>query len=99
MVAHSKLIHDQSCALCGLIRPLTFHHLIPRTCHRNKWFKKNFTTDDMKTRGINVCRGCHKLIHRTYNEKELGRRYNTLNKLLSSEPIAKYIEWAKKHSR
>ena len=42
------------CVLCGSTQLVTFHHLIPRTCHSNKWFKKNFTRAEMKERGIGV---------------------------------------------
>jgi hypothetical protein len=87
------------CALCGHDCELTFHHLIPRRCHSNKWFRKNFSREEMRTRGINVCRPCHRMIHRSHAEKELGRTYNTLAALLESEPVATYVEWARKKRR
>ena len=87
---------EDTCALCGNHKPLTFHHLIPRKCHTNKWFKKNFEKEDMKTRGIYVCRPCHSFVHRQFDEKELGRELNTLEKLRSHETIRTYIRWARK---
>jgi hypothetical protein len=84
------------CALCQRERPLTFHHLIPRTLHSNKWFKKNFTRDDMQTRGIMVCKQCHKHIHRTYPHKVLGRQLNTLEALRSAPKIKQFVKWAEK---
>lgn len=73
------------------------HHLIPKTNHSNKWFKKNFTTEEMKNRKILTCDDCHKAIHDLIpDEKELGRKYNTLEKLLSNKKISKYIKWIKK---
>ena len=49
-----------------------FHHLIPRTVHTNKWFKKRYTREQMRE-GINVCTSCHHAIHALIpDEKELG---------------------------
>lgn len=84
------------CALCELERPLTFHHLIPRKNHKNKWFKQKFTMEEMKTRGIMVCRRCHSFIHRQFSNKRLGRELNTLEALLDNEVIEKYVKWARK---
>jgi len=75
---------------------LTFHHLIPRTFHSNKWFEKNFTKEDMRNRGIAVCRECHSAIHRFLSEKELGRHYNTLEKLRAHEALAHFVDWISK---
>lgn len=88
--------HTQSCALCTRSLPLTFHHLIPRTCHSNKWFRKRFSTQEMRERGIWVCRLCHSFIHRQYTEKDLGRRLNTLEVLMSDPAILRHCEWAQK---
>ena len=85
------------CEMCGSPFNITFHHLIPKTCHKNKWFKKNFSLDDMRKRGIFVCRKCHSFIHKKFSEKYLGRELNTLQKLLANEDLAKYVNWAKKN--
>ena len=50
----------------------------------------------MHTRGIDLCTQCHRYIHSIYSEKELGRKYNTLEALLADQKIAKYVAWAKK---
>ncbi|WP_345374497.1 hypothetical protein [Algivirga pacifica] len=84
------------CEMCKRKFPLTFHHLIPRSNHRNKWFKKNFTKEDMTHRGIWVCKPCHKHIHQTFSEKVLGREYNTLEKLMSHEEIHRFVAWLQK---
>ena len=82
-----------TCELCGRERELTFHHLIPRTTHRNKWFKKNFTRDELN-RGIDLCRDCHSAIHTFIpNEKHLGRDFNTREKLLEHPELARFVEW------
>ncbi|WP_317933174.1 hypothetical protein [Halioxenophilus sp. WMMB6] len=88
---------EQQCALCGSRTLLTFHHLIPRTLHRNKWFRKNFELTDMRERGIVVCRRCHSFIHRQFDEKQLGREFNTLAKLLANEAVVRHSQWSKKH--
>ncbi len=84
------------CALCARERPLTFHHLIPRTNHRNKWFRKNFDVMDMRTRGLLLCRDCHRKVHQTHDEKTLGRCFNTREALLSDAEIRKFVAWVRK---
>ena len=84
------------CQLCGRFRPLTFHHLIPRTCHSNKWFRKRFTREDMHTRGLDLCRDCHHFLHRQYTEKELGRSLNTRELLLAEEGVVRFVEWVRR---
>ncbi len=86
------------CELCGRYTKsgTTEHHLIPRTCHSNKWFKKNFTREQMSDTA-SLCRDCHRAIHRLIpDEKELGRHYNSLEKLRAHQPISKYLEWVRK---
>lgn len=84
------------CSLCGSDKFITFHHLIPRTCHGNKWFKKHFDKADMKESGVDICRRCHSFIHKKFSEKELGRELNTLDKLREDETIHAYLKWARK---
>lgn len=83
------------CKLCGRTRPLTFHHLIPRTCHSNKWFKKTFSREEM-SRGIDLCYECHSHLHGQFSEKELGRHLNTQEALLANESIQRFVEWMRK---
>jgi NAD-dependent SIR2 family protein deacetylase len=87
---------SDTCALCGTDKQITYHHLIPKTCHKNKWFKKNFEMIDMRERQIPVCRKCHSFIHNQYSEKVLGREFNTLEMLLADEKVRKFIVWKKK---
>jgi len=83
------------CELCGRENELTFHHLIPVTLHKNKWFKKNYTREEM-SQGINLCKhDCHKEIHRLIGEKEMGRSFNTIKKLMSHSKVKKYINYIK----
>lgn len=87
----------QSCRLCGRVpkQGTTEHHLIPRTCHSNKWFKKNFSREQMRET-IPLCRDCHGAIHAMIpSEKTLGRHYNTVEALLEHEQFSRYIAWAR----
>jgi hypothetical protein len=85
------------CELCGSTNDkLSFHHLIPRTLHSNKYYKKNYSRNDLN-KGIWICElHCHKQIHKLISEKEMGKKYNTLEMLLSHPDIANYIDWRKK---
>lgn len=87
---------SDTCAMCEREKDLTFHHLFPRSQHSNKWFRKNFSLDQMRTDGVMVCELCHSKIHQTFDEKELGRYYNTLDKLIAHPQIEKFIGWARK---
>ena len=81
------------CELCSRDRPLTEHHLIPRTLHSNKWFQKNFTREEMKTGLLPLCVDCHRAIHDFFDEKTLGREFNTKDKLLSHPKVQNFIKW------
>ena len=89
---------DDRCELCGrnTKRGTTAHHLIPRTCHSNKWFKKRFSREEM-LETIDVCRDCHKAIHRLIpDEKELGRHVNTLESLRNHAELSKFLLWVRR---
>jgi len=84
------------CELCACEEAYSFHHFIPRTLHSNKWFKKRYSSQQLRE-GISVCQSCHRAIHDLVpSEKELGRHHNTLEKLLAQPAIAKYVEWKKR---
>lgn len=84
-----------TCPLCGREITLTFHHLIPKTLHKNKWFKKNFTKEEMND-GIDICRKCHSGIHDLYDEKTLGKEFNTLESIENDPAIQKHCAWVSK---
>jgi hypothetical protein len=86
------------CELCGSSDDyLNFHHLIPRTLHSTKKFKKLFDKMYMKTHGIWICKAdCHRQIHRFITEKDMGMYYNTLELLLTHPEVKKYVEWRSK---
>jgi hypothetical protein len=73
----------------------SFHHLIPRTLHSNRWFKARYTREELQ-RGIDVCRGCHSMIHELLSAKQLGREFQTAEKLQAHPKLAKYIAWKRR---
>lgn len=90
--------NPRCCRLCGRAtkRGTTEHHLIPRTCHSNKWFKKNFAREQMN-KTIPLCRECHHAVHDLIpDEKQLGRDFNTVDKLLAHPEFAKFVAWVTK---
>ncbi|MDX5152254.1 MAG: hypothetical protein R3188_07240 [Acidiferrobacterales bacterium] len=89
---------NKTCVLCSSDYFITFHHLIPKSCHRNKWFRKNFSKDEMTGRDIDICRRCHSFLHKKFPEKVLGRELNTLEKILTNEIVRTYLKWAEKNA-
>ena len=84
------------CELCEQETADNFHHLIPRMVHSNRWFKKRYSRAEMRY-GLQVCRTCHNAIHDFIpDEKELGRHYNTRDKLLAHPQIAHYLRWKRR---
>ena len=92
---------EGTCELCD--RPdltgLSFHHLIPQKLHNNKWFRKNYELEFMRTNGLSICRECHHAIHDAIpKHKDLGRLYNTKELLLQHEKIANHVKWISRRS-
>jgi hypothetical protein len=88
-----------NCELCRCEEAHNFHHFIPRTLHSNKWFKRRFSREQMRE-GLDLCKSCHRAIHDLIpSEKELGRDYNTREKLLAHPQIAEYIKWKRQRRR
>ena len=90
-------LNQNACRLCGRVTRAgtTEHHLIPRTCHSNKWFKKRFTRDQMR-QTIPVCRDCHRSIHKLIpSEKKLGRHFHTVESLLEHEQLGRFVDWVR----
>jgi hypothetical protein len=91
-------MNQEACELCGRVTKQgnTQHHLIPRTLHSNKWFKRRFTRDEMQ-RTISVCRDCHRAIHRLIpDEKELGRHYPTKSALRDHPGLSRFLTWIRR---
>ena len=74
-----------NCIFCQRETPeqyLEKHHLTPKC-------KKGKDT-------IAVCCDCGDQIHLLFDNKELEREYNTVEKLLSNERMQKWIGWIRK---
>ena len=81
------------CELCGRGPiALTFHHLIPVTLHNNTWFKTRFNRAERQN-GLNICLLCHDGIHTLIEEKDLGRHFNTREKLSAHKRLNAHIKW------
>ena len=83
------------CCLCQRETDLTFHHLIPRKVHRRAYFKKNFSKQELNV-GIDVCRQCHRVIHKSYNEMALAKEFNSVALLAADPLLANQFEWLSK---
>ena len=100
---------EGQCEMCRRVMPLTFHHLIPKeaanwvlshglseeqmppTCPEHQ-LSKEF----LARHGIFCCRACHSSIHRSEDNRTLALEWNTLDKIMSHEQIAKFVAWASK---
>lgn len=85
-----------NCNFCGRMKELTFHHYIPKTLHKNKLFVKLYDKKFMQTHGVDLCDDCHSAIHDFFTEKDLGKNYNSKEKLFATEKIRNFIKWVKK---
>lgn len=84
------------CELCGRDKPLTFHHLIPRAVHGKRRYQKRYTKDELRHRGLNICRLCHSGIHDLISEKELAESFTSKAELLAHEGVARHVAWVRK---
>ena len=83
--------------MCGRDKPLTKHHLIPRAVHKKKRFIARFGIEEMRRRGLMVCKKCHKGIHDIIpDEKELADKFNTKELLMADPRIQKHVDWVRK---
>ena len=83
------------CSLCGRHTELTFHHLIPRKVHRRTFFRKRFERPALQ-QGIDLCRLCHKGLHRLHDEMTLAKQLNTLDALRADPAIQRHVQWVRK---
>lgn len=84
------------CEFCGREKPLTKHHLIPRAVHTKKRYIRRHGKEEMRTRGVDLCKECHDGIHDLYTEKELADNFNTKDLLLEDERVRRHIKWVRK---
>ncbi|RYY59650.1 MAG: HNH endonuclease [Chitinophagaceae bacterium] len=76
----------KDCALCGreLAEPCTKHHLIP------------VSEGGKGTTTVMLHKICHDKIHRVFTEKELKKKYYTIDLIQSSQSIREFVEWIRK---
>ena len=94
-----KAAKTDFCELCEREVELTFHHLIPKKMHNKRPIKRRYEPDFLHEYGIWVCGDCHKMIHRTFDHKELAFIYNSKEKLIEHEGMAKFLDWVKKQDK
>jgi DNA-directed RNA polymerase subunit N (RpoN/RPB10) len=73
------------CLICGRITPKEFqekHHLTPKA-------KGGKNT-------ILVCCSCGDMVHKLFTNKELARKYNTLEAILLNEDVQNWVNWVNK---
>ena len=74
------------CPICrNRYRPaeMSRHHLVPKS-------RRGRET-------VWLCRHCHRQIHALFTEKELERRYDTIDKLLAADEMQSWIRWIRRH--
>jgi len=80
--------NDQICVICdrklGSEKLISKHHLIPKS------------RGGKNTETILIHNMCHQKIHSVFTEKELKAEYHTVEKLKSSEEMAKFVKWISK---
>ncbi|RHZ72557.1 hypothetical protein Glove_242g8 [Diversispora epigaea] len=89
-------IEPGTCSLCRRHMRLSFHHLIPRMMHKRVVTKGIFTRLECNTRGIKICKTCHRCIHKMIPHAQLALKYNTQEMLLQHEGISKFVQWNSK---
>ncbi|GAB4370156.1 MAG: HNH endonuclease [Calditrichia bacterium] len=74
-----------TCQLCHReVEEYSIHHLVPRS--------NNGSHSDK----VVLCLACHRMVHRLFTNKELARKYYTLNRLRQNREIRKFVDWVKK---
>jgi hypothetical protein len=69
---------------------LTLHHLVPRQQTKRKKLEISPT--------VAICSACHRQIHALFDNKQLARELNTLEKLKNDPQLQKFIAWARKQT-
>ena len=90
---------EGQCELCEREETTTSHHLIPKQIHSKNWCKRMFTKDEMNSRRADLCGDCHPMIHKFFTHAELGKLYNTVEKLLANEKVFNYVKWVSKQNK
>jgi len=87
------------CELCKRERTTTFHHLVPKKTHGRTRVTGLHTKEYMRTVGVDLCKSCHKTVHKFFTHMELALEYYTLDLLRDNEKMCKYVKWVKKQKK
>ncbi len=73
------------CELCHRdIENYTIHHLIPKSREGHAG-----------PRAV-LCRGCHRMVHRRFSNRQLADRYNTIEKIRAHPDMVRFLNWIRK---
>ncbi len=86
----------ERCELCARAKPLTFHHLIPRSLHKKRQVRARFDRTERTGRGIWICPLCHRQIHRLYSRRRLAEELNTREALIAEPEMVNFLSWARR---
>lgn len=53
----------------------------------------------MKRQTTDICRSCHSMIHKTYDNITLAHQYNTIDKILECSTLYNFFRWNNKQQR
>ncbi|WP_261989932.1 HNH endonuclease [Hymenobacter sp. BT190] len=76
---------ETRCGLCEReVQQTSRHHLVPR--------------EEGGRHGpvVELCQPCHSTVHLLLDNKELARRYNTIERLREAEELQKYLHWVRR---
>ena len=81
------------CKLCERDLDCQGHHLVPKMVSKRSIMRKAAERDIKDTDPL--CIPCHRQMHKLFTEKELGLKYNTIEKLLQHPSVQKWVKWIK----
>lgn len=89
------------CELCGRRvgeNRLTRHHLLPRS-HARRMKRRRKGRQELKRRNpaqtVALCTPCHRKVHASLPNRDLGRGYDSLEALSVHPAISRFVEWVR----
>lgn len=77
------------CELCERdMARLTVHHLVPRQAVKRQKAEPGPTAE--------ICSACHRQIHNLFENADLARHLNTIEKLQAEPQLQKFLVWLRK---
>jgi hypothetical protein len=71
------------CALCGVSEVYNKHHPLPAS----RGGKEK----------VGICKECHDMIHASLTNKELAKKYDSVEALRTHPVLSRWLAWRKKH--